>query len=216
MKLYLKQIELGPLQNFIYLIGCPETRETAVVDPGWDVPAILNAAAQDEMRITKILITHTHFDHINGVEEIMRATDAQVIVHKKEIGAVPVEGPSIQGVEGGAKVPLGKLDLSLLHTPGHTPGSVCFTVADRLITGDTLFIGGCGRCDLPGGDPELMYKSLTRLKAMDDHLVVYPGHNYAPEQSAPLGKEKGRNPFLMAPSQEAFLNRVGGIKKKNG
>ena len=214
MKLYLKQIELGPLQNFIYLIGCPETRETAVVDPGWDVPAILNAAAQDEMRITKILITHTHFDHINGVEEIMRATDAQVIVHKKEIGAVPVEGPSIQGVEGGAKVPLGKLDLSLLHTPGHTPGSVCFTVADRLITGDTLFIGGCGRCDLPGGDPELMYKSLTRLKAMDGHLVLYPGHNYAPEGSALLGKEKERNPFLMAPSQEAFLNVVGGIKRR--
>jgi glyoxylase-like metal-dependent hydrolase (beta-lactamase superfamily II) len=214
MNLYLKQIELGPLQNFIYLIGCPETRETAVVDPGWDVPAILDAAAQDEMRITKILITHTHFDHINGVEEMMKATDAQVIVHKKEMGAVPVEGPSIQGVEGGAKIPLGNLDLSLLHTPGHTPGSVCFTVADRLITGDTLFVGGCGRCDLPGGDPELMYKSLTRLKQMDDHLVLYPGHNYAPEQSAPLGREKGRNPFLAAPSQEAFLNLVGGVIKR--
>ena len=216
MNLYLKQIELGPLQNFIYLIGCPETRETAVVDPGWNVPAILEAAAQDEMRITKILITHTHFDHINGVEEMMRATDAQIIVHKKEMAAVPVEGPSIEGVEGGAKIPLGKLDLSLLHTPGHTPGSVCFTVQDRLIAGDTLFIGGCGRCDLPGGDPELMYKSLTRLKAMDDHLVLYPGHHYAPEESGLLGKEKERNPFLMAPSEEAFLNMVGGIKKKRG
>ena len=214
MKLYLKQIELGPLQNFVYLIGCPETREAAVVDPGWDVPRILDAAAQDEMKITKILITHTHFDHINGVEEMMRATDAQVIVHKKEMEAVPVEGPSIQGIEGGVKVPLGKLELSLLHTPGHTPGSVCFTVADRLIAGDTLFIGGCGRCDLPGGDPELMYKSLTRLKQMDDHLVLYPGHNYAPEQSAPLALEKERNPFLKAPTQEAFLNRIGGIQRK--
>ncbi|MDO8730671.1 MAG: MBL fold metallo-hydrolase, partial [Candidatus Omnitrophota bacterium] len=152
MNLYLKQIELGPLQNFVYLIGSLETRECAVVDPGWDVPAILNAAAQDEMRITKILITHTHFDHINGVPEILKATDAQVIVHKKEIEAVPVEGPSILGVEGGAKVALGNLELSLLHTPGHTPGSICFMVADRLISGDTLFIGGCGRCDLPGGD----------------------------------------------------------------
>ena len=214
MKLYLKQIELGPLQNFVYLIGCPETRETAVVDPGWDVPAILEAAAQDEMKITKVLITHTHFDHINGVEEMMRATDAQIIVHKKEMGAVPVEGPSIQGIEGGAKLPLGKLELSLLHTPGHTPGSVCFTVADRLIAGDTLFIGGCGRCDLPGGDPELMYKSLTRLKQMNDHLVLYPGHNYAPEKSAPLGIEKGRNPFLMAPSQEAFLGMIGGSRRE--
>jgi len=214
VKLYLKQIELGPLQNFVYLIGCPETRETAVVDPGWNVPAILDAAAQDEMKITKILITHTHFDHINGVEEMMKATDAQVIVHKKEIGAVPVEGPSIKGLEGEDKVLIGRLTLSLMHTPGHTPGSVCYSVADRLIAGDTLFIGGCGRCDLPGGDAELMYKSLTRLKKLDDRLLFYPGHNYGTEPSAPIGKEKERNPFLLAPSEEAFLNLVGGVKRR--
>ena len=214
MNLYLKQIELGPLQNFVYLIGDLETRQTAVVDPAWNVPAILDAAARDEMVINKILVTHTHFDHINGVEEMMRATDAQVVVHKKETESIPVEGPSILSVEGGAKIAVGKLELGLLHTPGHTPGSVCFTVEDRLIAGDTLFIGGCGRCDLPGGDPELMYKSLARLKAMDDQLVLYPGHNYAPEESAPLGKEKERNPFLMAPSQEAFLNMVGGVRKR--
>ena len=213
MNLYLKQIELGPLQNFVYLIGCQETRETAVVDPAWNVPAILEAAAQDEMKITKILVTHTHFDHINGVREMIEATDAPVFLHKKELSDIPIRKSSLQGIEGGAKIPLGNLELSLLHTPGHTPGSVCFTVADRLIAGDTLFIGGCGRCDLAGGDPELMYKSLTRLKQMDDHLVLYPGHNYASEQSAPLGKEKSRNPFLMAPSPEAFLNMVGGIKR---
>ena len=214
MKLYLKQIELGPLQNFVYLIGCPETRETAVVDPGWDVPAILNAAARDEMKITKILITHTHFDHINGVEEMMKATDAQVIVHKKEMGAVPVEGPSVQGVEGGAKVSLGNLELSLLHTPGHTPGSVCMTVADNLIAGDTLFVGGCGRCDLPGGDPELMYKSLTRLREMDDQLTLYPGHNYAPTPTSSLAKEKSYNPFLQAKGVDQFLSLVGGVKRR--
>ncbi len=214
MKLYLKQLELGPLQNFVYLIGCPETRETAVVDPGWDVPAILDAAAQDEMRITKVLITHTHFDHINGVPEILKATDAQVIVHKKELGAIPVEESSLQRLEGQAEVSVGRLKLLLLHTPGHTPGSFCFSVADRLITGDTLFIGGCGRCDLPGGDAELLYKSLSRLKMLDDRLIFYPGHNYAPESSAPVGKEKKRNPFLMAPSEEEFLNMVGGVKKR--
>ena len=207
-------MELGPLQNFVYLIGCPETRETAVVDPAWNVPAILSAAEQDEMRITKILITHTHFDHINGVGEMMRAVDAQVLVHKKEKEAVPVEGPSIQGIEGGAKIPLGNLELSLMHTPGHTPGSVCFSVADRLLTGDTLFIGGCGRCDLPGGDPELMHKSLARIRKLDDRLTFYPGHNYGPEPSALLGREKQRNLFLMAPSPEAFLNLIGGVRKR--
>lgn len=214
MNLYLKQIELGPLQNFVYLIGCPETRETAVVDPAWNVPAILDAAAQDEMKITKVLITHTHFDHINGVPEILKATDAQVIVHKKELGAIPVEESSLQRLEGRAEVSVGRLKLLLLHTPGHTPGSFCFSVADRLITGDTLFIGGCGRCDLPGGDAELMYKSLSRLKMLDDRMVFYPGHNYGPEPSAPVGKEKERNPFLMAPSQEEFLQLVGGVKRR--
>jgi len=213
LKLYLKQLELGPLQNFVYLIGCPETRETAVVDPAWDVPAILDAAAQDEMKITKVLITHTHFDHINGVPEILKATDAQVIVHKKELGAIPVEESSLQRLEGQAEVSVGRLKLLLLHTPGHTPGSFCFSVADRLITGDTLFIGGCGRCDLPGGDAELMYKSLSRINKLDDRLIFYPGHNYGPETSAPIGKEKERNPFLMAPSQEEFLQLVGGVRK---
>ena len=126
MHLYLKQIELGPLQNFIYLIGCPETRETAVVDPGWDVPAILDAAAQDEMKITKVLITHTHFDHINGVEEIVKATDAEVIVHKKELGAVPVEGPSVKGLEGEDEVSIGRIKLSLMHTPATRPARSAF------------------------------------------------------------------------------------------
>ncbi len=213
MKLYLKQLELGPLQNFVYLIGSPETREAAVVDPAWDIPAILEAAAQDEMRITKILITHTHFDHINGVEELLRQTDAEVVVHKKEMGAVPVEPASLRGIEGGAEVELGPVKLSLLHTPGHTPGSVCFTAADRLIAGDTLFIGGCGRCDLPGGDPELMHKSLTRLRLLDDRMVLYPGHNYAPEPTSPLAVEKERNPFLRAESVEAFLGAIGQVRR---
>ena len=214
MNLYLKQIELGPLQNFVYLIGCPETRETAVVDPAWNVPAILEAAAQDEMKITKILITHTHFDHINGVEEMMGATDAQVFLHKKELSDIPIKRSSLQGIEGGGEVSLGNLTLSLLHTPGHTPGSVCFNVEDKLIAGDTLFVGGCGRCDLPGGDVELMYKSLTRLKQLDDQLMFYPGHNYGQEPSALIGKEKERNPFLMAPSEKDFLNLVGGVKRR--
>ena len=213
MKLYLKQLELGLLQNFIYLIGSLETRECAVVDPGWDVKKILDTAAQDEMRITKVLVTHTHFDHINGVEEIVKATDAEVFVHKKEISQLPVSAGSVTEVEGGHEIPLGAVTLSLLHTPGHTPGSVCFRVADKLVAGDTLFIGGCGRCDLPGGDPELMYKSLSRLKMLDEQLQLYPGHNYAPEPSSSIGKEKARNPFLCAPDLEAFLRLTGGVRR---
>ena len=216
MKIYLKQLELGPLQNFVYLIGSPETREAAVVDPGWDAAKILETAKQDEMRITTVIVTHTHFDHINGVEDIVRATDAQVVVHKKEEGALPVEKGTKKPVEGGYEISLGPLKLSVLHTPGHTPGSLCVTVLDRLITGDTLFIGGCGRCDLPGGDAELMHKSLTRLRALDDRLVIHPGHNYAPEATSLLSKEKERNPFLLAKDLDGFLSLIGVVRKSNG
>ena len=110
MKLYLKQIELGPLQNFVYLIGSLETREAAVVDPAWDVPRILEVAAQDEMRITQAIITHTHFDHINGLRDILKATDAQIVVHKKEISDVPVGKSNLRPVEGGDKISIGPLE----------------------------------------------------------------------------------------------------------
>jgi len=214
MKLYLKQLEMGPLQNFVYLIGSLETREAAVVDPAWDVPRILETARQDEMRITTVIITHTHFDHINGVEELLKSTDAQVFVHKKEAALLRVNKANVKQIEGGAEVSLGPLKLSFLHTPGHTPGSQCITVGDRLIAGDTLFIGGCGRCDLPGGDPEALYQSLTRLSHLDDRLILHPGHNYAPQATSTLAQEISYNPFLKVPNLDRFLNLVGAGRKQ--
>ena len=213
MKLYLKQIELGPLQNFVYLIGCLETRETAIVDPAWNVPKILEIAQADEMRVTAAIITHTHFDHVNGIQDLLKATDARVIVHKKEAAALPVEKSNLQPVEGNQEIAIGNLTLTFLHTPGHTPGSQCIRVADRLIAGDTLFVGGCGRCDLPGGDPEALYKSLARLRTLDDGITLHPGHNYAPKPTSTLQEEKGRNPFLRAESQEQFFSLVGVVRK---
>ncbi|MBI1953459.1 MAG: MBL fold metallo-hydrolase [Candidatus Omnitrophica bacterium] len=213
MSIYLRQIELGPLQNFVYLIGCLETHQAAVVDPGWDVPKILETAKQDEMRITQIIVTHTHFDHVNGVGELVAATDAQVLVHKKETGQLPVEPSNLKTVEGGSEIQVGKVTLSFLHTPGHTPGSQCITAGDCLVSGDTLFVGGCGRCDLPGGDPEELFKSLTRLSRLDDRMVVHPGHNYAASATSTLSQEKGYNPFLKAQSLDGFLNLVGAIRR---
>lgn len=214
MKLYLKQLELGPLQNLVYLVGSPETREAAVVDPGWDVQRILETAARDGMRITKVLITHTHFDHINGVGELVAATDAEVLVHKKEAPALRLERATVRAVEGGERIEIGSVELSLLHTPGHTPGSTCFTVADRLIAGDTLFVGGCGRCDLPGGDPEALHQSLIRLRRLDDRMILYPGHHYAPKGSSRIGQEKLTNPFLRAEDLDQFLGLVGAVRKR--
>ncbi|HET6465127.1 MAG TPA: MBL fold metallo-hydrolase [Nitrospiria bacterium] len=209
--LFLHQVELGPMQNFIYLIGCEKTREAAVVDPAWDVQSILAIARNHRFHIKTILLTHTHFDHINGVEELLKQTDARVFVHKKEAAALRYAGGNIKKIESGDAVKVGELNVTFIHTPGHTPGSQCFYVEDRLITGDTLFINGCGRCDLPGGSPEEMYHSLTgTLKRLDDHTQVYPGHHYAPVPVSTIGDEKRQNPFLTSGSLEEFLRRTMG------
>jgi hydroxyacylglutathione hydrolase len=210
-KLILHQMELGPMQNFIYLLGCETTREAAVVDPAWDVPAILKAVKDHGLTIKAILLTHTHFDHINGVEELLKATDARVFVHKKEEALLRYSS-NVKKIESGDEVRIGNVQVTFIHTPGHTPGSQCFYVQDRLIAGDTLFIRGCGRCDLPGGNPEEMYHSLTgKLKKMHDRTLLYPGHNYAEVPVSTMGEEKTTNPYMLCQSSEQFLRLTSGI-----
>ncbi len=209
-KLILHQMELGPMQNFVYLIGDATTGEAAVVDPAWDVDAIVAAAKAHQLAIKTILLTHTHFDHINGVEELLGQTDARVFVHKREAGMLQY-GSNVKNIDSGDRVKVGGLEVTFIHTPGHTPGSQCFYVGDRLIAGDTLFINGCGRCDLPGGNPEEMYTSLTRrLKHLDDHTQLYPGHNYAPAPVSTLGDERVHNPYLLAGSIDQFVRMTTG------
>ena len=208
--LYLKQLELGPMQNFIYLIGDPQTREAAVVDPGWEIPAVLQAAERDGYRLTKAFVTHHHFDHVMGLEDVLRATDLPVYVHRDDAPHLSVPQSALTLVSGGEDVRVGRVPVTLIHTPGHTEGSQCLLVGGRLLSGDTLFIGACGRCDLPGGDPKKLYESLTKtLKPLDDRTTLCPGHNYAEVPTIALGEEKRRNPFLGAATLQDFLRLVG-------
>ena len=208
--LYLKQLELGPMQNFVYLIGDPSTREAAVVDPGWEVPTILKAVAADGYRLTRAIITHAHFDHVMGLGELLKAVDVPVYIHKAEASALEIAPSNIKGVDHGEVIEVGAVPVTLIHTPGHTPGSQCLLVNDQLLSGDTLFIRACGRCDLPGGDPNALYHSLTdTLKKLDDRTVVYPGHNYADVPTSTIGEEKRANPFMRLATVEEFLRLVG-------
>jgi len=206
---YLKQMEVGPMQNYTYLIGSKETREVAVVDPGWEAETIVKAALADDMTITKVLITHTHFDHVQALPDLLERVKAKVYIHKAEADRLKGLGSDLVKVEGGETIPLGPFSLTFLHTPGHTPGSQCFLLEDKLISGDTLFIGACGRCDLPGGNPEEMFRSLTRLKELGDHIILYPGHNYADRPFSTIGDEKRKNPFLRLSSLGHFLQMMG-------
>jgi len=219
-QLYFKQLEIGPMQNYVYLIGSQETRKVAVVDAAWEIDTILKIAKQDEMEITHAFVTHTHPDHvgggfagmeIDGVTELLEKCKAKVVVHKAE--AEFLKGLSSSDMiksDNGDKVDVGGVEIQLMHTPGHTPGSQCFLVDGRVISGDTMFIDACGRVDFPGGNPEQMYNSLTqKLMALPDETILFPGHNYAPKPYATIGEQKKTNPYLKFASLKQFLGAMG-------
>ena len=126
------------------------------------------------------------------------------------MGALPIKPSSIKPIDPSSDIQLGAHRIQVLHTPGHTPGSVCFLLDDRLVTGDTLFVKACGRTDLPGGDPEKLYQSLDRIAKLDDQIVVYPGHDYGETKTSTVGAEKRQNPFMQFRSPQAFVGFVRG------
>lgn len=213
--LYLKQMELGPMENFVYLVGSRDTREVFVVDPAWQVDTLLRVAKEEGLKITGALISHYHFDHTNGIQELLESLDVPVYVNKKDLPYVDAQKDALKGVEAGHKVKAGRVEIEMVHTPGHTPGSQCFHVRGHLISGDTLFIGACGRTDLPGGSAKDLYASLTQtLMKMDDATVLCPGHNYADKPLTTMGDEKKRNPYLMCDSLENFLKFRTGVSER--
>jgi len=221
--IYLKQMELGPMQNFVYLVGDPETRECVVVDPAWEIDTIVGTAEADGMTITDALVTHTHQDHVGGsleswgmpgripgLEELLGRVKAKVRVHKAEREFLKGLGSDLAPVDNHDTLKVGRLTLTFLHTPGHTPGSQCFLVDGRLISGDTLFIGSCGRTDLPGSDPSQMYFSLTQRRgALPEDTILFPGHNYGGASST-IGDEKRENPFMRFAALGDFLRVMSG------
>ncbi len=190
-------MELGPMENFIYLITDLKTRQAAVVDPAWDVQKIIDFAKTNDLYISDILLTHSHHDHINGVEELLNYSDPQLHLLKQEADfwQSEMERPALH--HGGDTIAIGSTEIKILHTPGHTPGSACYFLNEDIITGDTLFVFGCGRCDLNGGDPEQMFSTLKKMKhELPADTCIHPGHNYACQSTSSLSEQIEGNPFL--------------------
>ncbi len=214
----------GQMANFMYLLGDPTSRQALIVDPAWDVESLLDVARQDGYEIAGALITHYHPDHVGGdlwgvqVEGVTRLLESAAVplyVNKNEAeGLKVVTGVSdsdLQRVDDGHHLELGSLSIDFLHTPGHTPGSQCFLVGDRLVAGDTLFVQGCGRVDLPGGDPDQMYFSLTqKLAKLPRETVLYPGHHYGPSETSTIGDELEQNVYMRVPSLDDWRLLMGG------
>jgi len=198
-------LELGPMENFIYLITDKKTQRAAVVDPAWDVPAVLELAKKKNVTITDILLTHSHHDHINGIQAVLENADAQIHLLKEEaqFWGEKLIKPTLH--HGGDIIKIGKSELQVLHTPGHTPGSACYHIDDQLITGDTMFVYGCGRCDLHGGDPNVMYNTLNKLGNLPGETVILPGHNYAEKTTSTMHEQCEGNPFMHFENKDDFV-----------
>ncbi|MBS2027408.1 MAG: MBL fold metallo-hydrolase [Deltaproteobacteria bacterium] len=205
---YVRQLQLGPMDNFVYLLGAPDSKGCVVIDPAWDVDAIVRAAAEDGRRLEAAFVSHGHADHMNGVAPLLEKVPLPVYAQRDEVAffeSLRKLGNDVKGVGPGEDIDVAGLRIRCLHTPGHTPGSQCFHASGALVTGDTLFMGACGRCDLPGGDPEQMFGSLAKLRALDPATVVYPGHDYGDTPTNTLGSEIAVNPYLKLATEDAFV-----------
>ncbi len=211
------------MANFLYLIGDNVTRECFVVDPAWDIDGLLKIVNEDDMKLTGALVTHYHPDHvggsifgmdIQGLPELMEKNAVPIYVNKHEAeGLKKVTGVSTSDMrlmDSEDTTRIGEIEITFLHTPGHTPGSQCFRVKNSLVAGDTLFLQGCGRVDLPGGDSAEMYRTLTqRLSKVEDKIILYPGHNYGGRPFAPMGEVRRDNHYLQINSLEDWLSLMG-------
>ena len=208
--------------NFVYLIGDRRTRECMVVDPAYAIADILEIVDQDEMKLTGVLATHYHPDHvggsimgmkIQGVADLLETCQIPIHINKHEtkwvVRTTGLNEIDLVQHEGGDKVSVGDISITFVHTPGHTPGSQCFLVEQRLVAGDPLFLDGCGRTDLPGGNPGDLYTSLQTLASLPATTIVCPGHQYSALPSANLGDVVSTNHVFRPSSQQQWLEWFG-------
>ena len=197
----------GPLEVNCYIIGCEKTMKAAVIDPGGNADRILQRLSELKLQTVMIINTHGHFDHIGGNGDLLKATGAELIIHRDDsilleragehaaafgLRAEPSPAPT-RLLNGDETLQLGELTLQVIHTPGHSPGGVCFYVDDYLFVGDTLFAGSIGRTDLPGGHHQLLIAGIKeKLLPLPENTKVYPGHG----PMTTIGEEKLHNPFL--------------------
>jgi glyoxylase-like metal-dependent hydrolase (beta-lactamase superfamily II) len=215
------QVAIG-MVNFAYVVGDRSTGECVLIDPAYAVNEIMDIVEADDMKVTGVLATHYHPDHIGGkmmgfniegITTLLERAHVPIHVQKTEVDSVvKVTGVSpddLSAHDPGDVIQVGSIEIALIHTPGHTPGSQCFLVRGALISGDTLFLDSCGRTDLPDSNVEDMYHSLNTLAQLPDNIVVLPGHQYSQAPAAYLGEVKEQNIVYKPKTKEAWLTMFG-------
>jgi glyoxylase-like metal-dependent hydrolase (beta-lactamase superfamily II) len=186
----IKQLEIGYMDNFCYIVGCEKSRKALVIDPGHDVGQIVSAAKKESLVIDTIVNTHAHGDHTAGNAQLKALTGGKIIIHALDAAGYP-EADILLNDE--KTLQMGDITFDVIHTPGHTPGGICLHSQGNLFTGDTLFVGDSGRTDLHGGHRPTLGKSIRRLMELADETIIWPGHNYGPTTSSTIGWEKRNN-----------------------
>ncbi len=211
--MFFKQVHVGPMQNFSYIIGDENSKEAAIVDAGWEVDNLINICEKEKLKITKIILTHSHYDHTQKVDELASKTNATVYFHEDDSNEIKrvIKNPNIKIVKlkNNDEIKVRSIKIKVIHTPGHTHGAICLLVENKLLTGDTLFVNAIGRTDLAGGNTIKLFESLQKLKKLSDDVEVYPGHDYGEIPFSTIGGEKKTNPYFACNTKEQFLNLVG-------
>jgi glyoxylase-like metal-dependent hydrolase (beta-lactamase superfamily II) len=198
------QILVGNMQNFSYVVEDDDTNEGIVIDPSWDLDKIEQVITRNNLKIKYIVNTHHHFDHTLGNEAMTNSTGAKIIQHEES------ELQNDITVKDGDVINFGNSELRVLHTPGHSRDSICLIGDGKIFSGDTLFVGNCGRIDLPGGSAKELYHSLFDvLYHLDENLTLYSGHNYGPSPISTIGKEKTTNLVMQKRTEKEFLDMMG-------
>ena len=205
--LSVKTFDVGPMLNIIYLIWDNTTKDAAIVDPAWDLTEIRTFINKHQLKLKKILLTHSHHDHVNSIDVLLKEYDIPIYINKFEVNFWKKKYDNLIITSSNESFSLGKSSIASIHTPGHTPGSCCYSFDENLIAGDTLFVFGCGRCDLHGGNPEEMYNSLKSLKNhFSENTVIMPGHNYSVKRQSTIKEEIEGNPFFSFNNLNDFIN----------
>ena len=198
------QIQVGNMQNFTYIVADENTNEAIIIDPSWDLVELELVIKKNNLKIKYIVNTHHHFDHTLGNETMVESTKAPIIQHESSELACDIRVKDADFIEFGSS------KLKVLHTPGHSQDSICLVGDGKIFSGDTLFVGNCGRIDLPGGSAKDLYHSLFDvLYSLDDDLTLYPGHNYGSSEISTIGKEKSTNLVMQKRTEQQFLEMMG-------
>mgnify|MGYP001183104531 FL=1 len=207
MSILVHQLALGTMDNFVYVIEDEVSKACTIVDPAWDVSAILACIQSRDLELVYILLTHGHFDHTDGLVDCLAYKDVPVYMSKQELPKLIPNQPNMIFTNDNDIIPFGSNHIKIIHTPGHSPGGQCFYIDNHLITGDTLFINGCGRCDLGGSSLDDMYNSLETIKLLPDETIIYPGHDYDDKPIDTLTNQKKTNRFLLCQNKEEFIRK---------